>query len=877
MRRLHSETGSAPVGPAPRRSHRWRGFVVLAVFVLPCVGLVRCSQRTDDTAELVRGGLKSVLAAADDRLQFLGIPPGAPPAQPANQETASASVNCANNERYAFTTHGNSDGRGPGVSRLKLTSSCLSNPTGAGCFLDVPFTALGAANISYWVNDTAIVRSGTRLIMVGNPGLTDGNPANIIFRTSTTPSNGTCGDASQWSTATLENCAAGAVKTGPTINGVQYGSNVDGSVLEADPFGAHNVYMVGGMGSSCSGGVNLQAVYSLGAQGASSPTFVAYVPAVLDRVEVKTTPDGALVVFGCASTTPRLWAGYPNANGRFVISSGGCPGTPTSDFCDSNSSLKEVSTAGLPACSTASSLNNVNVITRLSSSLSRITDPSVSFEYNYVRMAYLANGGQIQTAYAYLATRGSSFTSGTVAVGQLPLLTSGDAVLRVNFIDPNNEEGTLPFVSQTSMLYWYEGQGSGPSLKMGYSMVTGLSNYTLPKPLNVVNGTSATWIPNFPNNNFAGDFDRGSFYVATNPIVNGTATYNYYAPWTESGAGGSGGSGGANGYVHYNVVTATEPVYTWSQVSSGIAMGADPGAARLATTSGVTQIHVVSPDSTGAIKRIVYSDNTQTWSGWSALGTSGVTMLPMAAVSWGAGRLDVVAIGGDKNMYQFAEQNGSTTTNWTSIASAGGGFVEAPSITSNASGSLFIVGVAADTGVYFKTWNMSVTNGWSSWARLASGNAKGGLAALSRASNRIDVYARGLDNNLWIYSATTDGASGWEGRGTWNSQASVVKGGLTGSISGVVRDPANAVIDLFSTDGNHPFISGHSDTSGVPQVMHLWLSGSWSQWHTIGGLTASDGGNSPFRSTAAASLSSTRVRVFARGLDNALWWGTSGN
>jgi hypothetical protein len=520
--------------------------------------------------------------------------------------------------------------------------------------------------------------------------------------------------------------------------------------------------------------------------------------------------------------------------------------------------------------------------------MSRVTDLSLSGDYNYVRLAYLANSsigpGQIEVAYAYLAAHNTSNPSGVVDLGQLPLLTNGNSVVRMNFVDPDNDEGKLSSLPQTATLYWYEGPFSLSSLTMGYSHVTGLGNYTPPQPLSVTPGTPpvpASWTPTFPTLtlndgstwDWMGEFDRGSFYLGSNPVTGGLASYNYFLQWAEAAA--------VNGVTHYNVVTATEPVFAgWTQASSGLTLSTDPGAARVVTSGGVTQIHVLAADANNQIKRTIYSDNTQTWSSWTNVpaNANASTNRAPTATSWGQGRLDAFVIGiGDKQLWHYAEQDGNQLlggSGWEPQGSPSGGFSEAPSATSQGFGNLFIAGADMNGVFWFKTWTSA---GWSNWT-YSGGSGKGAPSAVSMYPGRVDVYVRGGDNNLWQYYAANDGSGGWEMRGHWYSQAATLSSGiLKGSPSAASRDSSH--VDIFAGDGYHPYAAGHTDTAGHPQIMHLWYApGGWSSWHTIGGILPSDNGTSPFSVVAAAPLDANRVRVFARGLNNALWWNAwSGN
>jgi hypothetical protein len=460
---------------------------------------------------------------------------------------------------------------------------------------------------------------------------------------------------------------------------------------------------------------------------------------------------------------------------------------------------------------------------------------------------------------------------GAISVGQLPLMVGTNAVFRLNFVDPDNEDGLLPNLPQTSALYWYEGESNPPDgvnskFSMAYSMVTGMSNYTSPKYAAVTSGAAAQWTPGYTNGNFAGDFDIGSFYVTASP--NGYATYNYFLQWTETHAQNP---APPNGFIHYNVAQAVDPVFSDpTQVSSSMAMTTDPAAAKMVTSGGVRQIHVIAADSSSVVKRIIYSDNTGTWGSWNTVGNFGTTVKPAAAVSWGPGRLDIFGIGiNDKLMYHYPEQDGVQLiggSGWESLGGPAGGFSQGPSVASLSSGTLFIVGVDQGGVPNYKTWK----NGWSAWTPIG-GVLRGAPATVALATNRVDVFGRGTDDRLYQYTAFSDGTSNWESKGWWYGVWGYGPTQfMTGSVSAAVHFGDR--VDVFAGDGMHPFLTGPSDTVGRPQVMHAWHDAGWSNWHTIGTLLQPDVGTTTVTSVAAVVLGSTRTRLITRGVDNRLWW-----
>ncbi len=127
---------------------------------------------------------------------------------------------------------------------------------------------------------------------------------------------------------------------------------------------------------------------------------------------------------------------------------------------------------------------------------------------------------------------------------------------------------------------------------------------------------------------------------------------------------------------------------------------------------------------------------------------------------------------------------------------------------------------------------------WSGWEPLG-GTLTSGVHAASWGENRLDVFARGTDNQLWHKSWGGSAWSGWVPLG----------GVLTSAPSAVAWGPNR--LDVFARGTDN-------------QLWHTWWGGSaWSGWEPLGGIL----GSAP----DAASWNSNRLDVFARGTDNQLW------
>src|SRR5260370_26206988 len=130
--------------------------------------------------------------------------------------------------------------------------------------------------------------------------------------------------------------------------------------------------------------------------------------------------------------------------------------------------------------------------------------------------------------------------------------------------------------------------------------------------------------------------------------------------------------------------------------------------------------------------------------------------------SWGAGRLDVLAIGVDNSLYHTSFDISSGWQNgWDAL---GGGLTSDPAAASFAKGRIDAFSRGANYGVWHDSRDPSYPgNGWSGWQTLA-GSFASAPAASSWGSGRVDIFAVGGDSALYHkwYDPTAPG-SGWSG------------------------------------------------------------------------------------------------------------------
>jgi hypothetical protein len=82
---------------------------------------------------------------------------------------------------------------------------------------------------------------------------------------------------------------------------------------------------------------------------------------------------------------------------------------------------------------------------------------------------------------------------------------------------------------------------------------------------------------------------------------------------------------------------------------------------------------------------------------------------PIAVVSWGADRLDMVALGTDNAIYHRAWDGQWVPSEWERL---GGVFVSPPAVVSWGADRLDIFGIGTDNHMYHKAWYGQWTPGW---------------------------------------------------------------------------------------------------------------------------------------------------------------------
>lgn len=137
------------------------------------------------------------------------------------------------------------------------------------------------------------------------------------------------------------------------------------------------------------------------------------------------------------------------------------------------------------------------------------------------------------------------------------------------------------------------------------------------------------------------------------------------------------------------------------------------------------------------------------------------------------------------------------------------------------------------------TLNLDAGSASGIWQFRDGGILSAPPEATSSATGRVELFARGLDNALWLDVLSAGEWSGWSSLG----------GSLTSSPRAVSH----------TTDALHVFARGLD--------LGLWYrartGGVWSSWLSLGGILTSE--------IEAVSWGANRIDAFVRGVDRALW------
>jgi hypothetical protein len=233
--------------------------------------------------------------------------------------------------------------------------------------------------------------------------------------------------------------------------------------------------------------------------------------------------------------------------------------------------------------------------------------------------------------------------------------------------------------------------------------------------------------------------------------------------------------------------------------------------------------------------------------GWGFLGGSGFTEVdangnPFLAMTFPNGELEyrvvkVPLTALDPNILRATAglpRPKFPTVGWASL---GGTLTSKPAVAAWSSNRLDVFVRGTDGQLWHKFWNGT---GWSLWEPLGGRLYPGtGPAVASWGPGRLDVFAEGTDRQLYHRWYTSSGWSAWEPLG----------GVLTSGPAAASPGPGQVDVVVAGTDHG------------------VWLTsfsaGRWTPWHSLGGQTTGDPAIAPF--------GGGRLDVFVDGTDGQLW------
>jgi hypothetical protein len=357
----------------------------------------------------------------------------------------------------------------------------------------------------------------------------------------------------------------------------------------------------------------------------------------------------------------------------------------------------------------------------------------------------------------------------------------------------------------------------------------------------------------------------GSFDFSSRMLYTSTGASGASPGYLKKSGGNVNGWEFADGSASYRdgsaVIEASFKQFGWAKAAQLDATAkADLNPARTFGTSAVYAVGsggiCYKKDATPLLIRVVRGTDFRVWgrtgngSTWSPLSSATYASDP-ACASWGADRVDVVALGNDNNIYKTGYHGGAWEVGPSSIGKPEASVApSAPSIAAWGTDRLDIFAFSSGS-LYWKNWNGSA---WSSWAiprSTPSGvSFTGRPGVASEASGKLAVAARGNNGKLYLLQYAS---------GAWSSSWSEI-GSASGSGVGspAVASWGSGRLDFFVRGATNDFI-----------WQKTLLNGSWIEWIPLGGALA----DAP---TAAATTGKIDIMTLTQdtitgGLLNGLW------
>jgi hypothetical protein len=325
-------------------------------------------------------------------------------------------------------------------------------------------------------------------------------------------------------------------------------------------------------------------------------------------------------------------------------------------------------------------------------------------------------------------------------------------------------------------------------------------------------------------------------------LVGESATANYQVPSMWSDAKNNGFGGCALSYtpdVNYYFVDGAGSLnhiwgalFGWGAIDdyghpAGVTLStlyslAGPGAASWRKN----RDDVFAVDSTGNVAHLWWDHpSTPGWNSWGKP-TSYNVIYPPDAFSWRPLRVDVVVTaqsGSTRHLFRRYYENGyfSAWQDWG--APAGITIGSRPGVASWNFNRIDVFVLSTQTPHHM--WHGYTTNGgtiqgWNDWGYPAGVSLVGGVDAASWGDNRIDVFALGLDGNVWHRTWDHGVFGGWV---SWGSPSGIFLNRGVGAVG-----LGDGMVDAAS--GQYPYLYHRYYNAGLSS----WVDEPWAyQYSTV--------------------------------------------
>ena len=143
-----------------------------------------------------------------------------------------------------------------------------------------------------------------------------------------------------------------------------------------------------------------------------------------------------------------------------------------------------------------------------------------------------------------------------------------------------------------------------------------------------------------------------------------------------------------------------------------------------------------------------YWDGTKWLSQWESLGDAVFSDTP-TAISWGTDRLDIFGIDAESSALLHNVWDGSQWSNWENLGTPTNvGLTGTVAATSWSANRIDVVALGTDGAYYYKFWDGSQWQPSETGFISRNGTFKSSPAVVSWGENRLDIYGVGTDNML---------------------------------------------------------------------------------------------------------------------------------